>query len=405
MTLQEQITELKGKLTERQQRMSEIFAQAGPEFDTSKITSLSGDDSAKVEQIRALNTEMADLRRDLDAKEEMLRIALTAGPGQTEKAPSADDSEPRQQKSIGRLFVESEAFKAKNRAIHLDVDVKTLFERDAGWEPQSTRSGLVVDYATRPIQLTDLIPTINITQSAYKYMEETRFTNAAAETSEGGTYGEAALELTEKTVPVEKVAVWIPVTDEQLEDVAGAAAYIDSRLRFMLRQRFDYQILNGNGTTPNLQGILDVDGIGEETQQEDDLMPDAILRAITAVRVAGRAMPNAVVVHPTDWQSIRMLKTTEDQYIWGHPALPGPDTIWGLRVVLSDAFVASGTALVGDFANFSLAGIRRGIDVQVSNAHSDYFVKGKQAVRADFRAVLVWTRPAAFCTVTFTSVS
>lgn len=398
-TLKQQIEELKGKLAERQGNLARIFEEAGPEFDTSKIKSISGDSAAKVEQIRALNAEMTDLRKELDEKEELLRIALGAAEGQKEKPPSEAKAQVLgQHKTVGQLFTESAAYKEKGTVAHLDVDVKTLFQRTDGWAPESTRSGLVVDYATRPIQVTDLVPTVPTTQAAYKYMEETTFTNAAAETAEGGPYGEAALELTERTAVVEKVGVWLPITDEQLEDVVGAQAYIDRRLQFMLRQRFDSQILNGSGSTPNLQGILNLSGIQTQTKGTGSV-PDAIHKALTKVRVTGRAFPNAVILHPNDWQDIRLLTTTDGVYIWGHPAEAGPEMIWGVRIVQSDA-IAENTGLVGDFANFSLAGLRRGIDVQVTNAHADYFVNGKQAVRADFRAVLVWTRPAAFCTVT-----
>lgn len=43
---------------------------------------------------------------------------------------------------------------------------------------------------------------------------------------------------------------------------------------------------------------------------------------------------------------------------------------------------------------------RRGIVVKISDSHSDYFVSGKQAIRADVRVALIFYRPAAFCTVT-----
>jgi len=111
------------------------------------------------------------------------------------------------------------------------------------------------------------------------------------------------------------------------------------------------------------------------------------------------AFPDAVVLNPADWEEIRLLSTTDGVYLWGGPAMAGPEMIWGVRVVQANA-LAAGTGLVGDFANFSLCGLRRGIEVQISNAHDDFFIKGKQAVRADFRAVLVWLRPTAFCTVT-----
>ena len=36
----------------------------------------------------------------------------------------------------------------------------------------------------------------------------------------------------------------------------------------------------------------------------------------------------------------------------------------------------------------------------MTNAHADFFINGKQAVRADMRAAFVTYRPAAFATIT-----
>jgi HK97 family phage major capsid protein len=397
-TLQEKIRDLKGTIEDRQARMAQIFAEAGPDCDMDKVKCIDGDSTAKVAKIRELNAELTDLRKQLDDSEEILKASLAVGSASKEPIATEAKAEPGQVKSFATLIAESGVLKSRHVEKHLDIDVKTLMQTSAGWSPESRRSGLVVEEALRPIQLTDLLPTDTIDQAAYKYMEETTFTNNAAEAAQGGTYGEAALVLTERSKTVEKVAVWLPITDEQLEDVPGVSAYIDRRLRFMLRQRFDYQIAQGDGITPNLQGILNLTGIQTQAKGTDPV-PDAIYKAMTKVRVTGRAFPNAVVLHPNDWQGIRLLKTSDGIYIWGSPSEAGPELIWGIRVVQADS-VTENTGVVGDFANFSNAFIRRGIDVQITNAHDTYFIQGKQAVRADFRAVLVWTRPEAFCTVT-----
>jgi HK97 family phage major capsid protein len=273
----------------------------------------------------------------------------------------------------------------------------------AGWVPETLRTGRLVDFATRPVQVTDLIPQTTTTQAAVVYMEETTFTNNAAEVLESvqatpGTYPEAALALTERSSPVRKIAVFLPVTDEQLEDVTQIQGYLNNRLPFMIRQRLDSQILVGNGTSPNLRGVLNVVGIQTQAKGADPI-PDAVYKAMVLVQVTGRAQPNGIVVHPTNWQSVRLLRTADGIYIWGNPSDAGPDRIWGVQVALSDA-ITLGTAVVGDFANYSELSVRRGLDTQISNSHSTYFVEGKQAIRADIRCAAVFYRPTAFCTVT-----
>ena len=69
--------------------------------------------------------------------------------------------------------------------------------------------------------------------------------------------------------------------------------------------------------------------------------------------------------------------------------------LYGLLAVL---FL--GVAVVGCWRMHSELCLRRGVEVRISDSHSDYFASGKQAIRADLRAALVLDRAAAFCLVT-----
>lgn len=402
------LKECEGKITERRETLGAIFAEAGSEMDLSKVKTIKGNSHEISNQIRKLNDELTDLSKEREnllqvqkAKEGIQQAPDTRESGDGAK-PAAAQLKGQGEKSIGELFTSSDAYKLKAGRIGpeatLDITLKTLMTTAAGWTPEVTRTGRVVDMATRPVQVTDLIPQNSTSQSAVQYMEETTFTNAAAEVNEASAYAEGTLALTERSVVVRKLAVYLSVTDEQLEDEPQVRGYIDNRLPFMVRQRLDSQILVGDGSAPNLRGILNVAGIQTQAKGADPT-PDAVYKAMTKIRVTGRAMPSGAIMHPNDWQDIRLLRTADGIYIWGNPSDAGPERMWGLQVSQADA-ITENTALVGDFGNFSELVVRRGIDVQVSNSHSTYFVEGKQALRADMRVALVVYRPAAFCTVT-----
>ncbi len=403
------LEELEKKIEAKSKVLATIFEEAGEAIDLTLVKSISGDTMAKAAEIQKFNNELTDLGKQRDelkaVRDAAERTRMAGSDGHESGEAGSEHGKPAgspEKKSIGEMFVATKEY--KNRAgshvapTTLDVSVKTLMTTTAGWVPEVTRTGRLVDFATRPVQVTDLVPPGNTEQNAIKFMEETTFTNAAAETAEGGTYAEAALALTERLSAVQKVAVFLPVTDEQMDDVPMMQGYLNQRLPFMCRQRLDGQILNGNGTAPNLRGFLNVVGIQTQAKGTDP-SPDAIYKAIVKVRVTGRAMPDGVVYHPTNWQDIRLLRTADGIYIWGNPSDAGPDRIWGLAVAQSDA-ITLGTALVGDFGSFSQLIERQGVEVQVSNSHGTFFVEGKQAIRADMRVALVVYRPAAYCTVT-----
>lgn len=195
-----------------------------------------------------------------------------------------------------------------------------------------------------------------------------------------------------------KIADSLPVTDEQLEDVPFMNSFINTSLMFALRQRLDGQVIVGNGTAPNLEGIKNVTGIQTQAKGADPT-PDAFYKAMTKLRVTGRVMPTHHIIHPNDWEEIRLLRTADGIYIWGNPSEPGIERMWGLPVVQSDADSAGTGYCISAQPQWMSLFERRGIDVQVGYVGTQ-FTEGKRTVRADMRYAFVVFRPAAICSVT-----
>ncbi len=410
-----ELRDARAKYGEAQKRLAAVFQEAGPEMDFSKVKTLSGDTAAKLAEVQKMDKELPDLKKKVD---DLMAVARIAEQHQSENVQKGSDEEPRRDTkfdlgaAVFKAAIKDAGYQVGQgigKMGRVDVELKTLFARSAGWDPEDTRTGHLQLSAQRPApHVVNYFPQTTTSQSTVLYMEETTFTNAAVETAEGqsptdgsaaqGTYQEAALALTEKSSEVRKVAVWLPFTDEQVEDEPRAMGYINNRLMYMLQARLDLQLLTGNGSAPNLLGTENVGSINTQALGSDSI-PDAIYKGMRQIRDTGFAEPSVVFIRPAKWETVRLLKTSDGQYIWGHPAIPGPETIWGVPVVQTVVPTAT-KAIIGDYTNHAELAVRRGIDVQMTNSHSTHFVEGKQAIRADLRCALIHYRPTAFTAVT-----
>ncbi|MFF5445487.1 phage major capsid protein [Streptomyces sp. NPDC012888] len=407
------LKDAQGKLDARRKSLADILTEAGPDYDMSKVKSIAGDTAAKVAEIGKINAEIDDCKKKVD---ELLVVARAAAEASRHEEHAERGSEPGtvpergskgSRRSFADLLMDSVAVKefrgSAGPSATLDIELKTLFETGqgggAGWDPYDARTGRIEYMATRPApHVVNVIPQTTTSFSTVKYMEETTLTNSAAEATEGAAYAESALALTERSSEVRKIATFLPVTDEVFEDEARARSYVENRLPFLLQQRLDSQILVGNGTAPNLRGTENVSGINTQALGGDPI-PDAIYKAMRAIRDTGFAEPSHVFIRPSKWEAVRLLRTADGMYIWGNPSEAGPERIWGVPVIQTTAPTAT-KAVLGDYTNFAELAVRRGIDVQVSNSHSSYFVEGKLALRADVRVALIHYRPSAFAVVT-----
>jgi len=273
------------------------------------------------------------------------------------------------------------------------------------------RSG-VLDILQRELTILDLIPRLSTQSDTIEYVREDTYTNSAAFTAEAtattgtsGTKPESTLAFSKQSATVRTLAHWIPVTNRMLADAPALRGIIDSRLLLGLDQTLETQCINGNGSGENFTGILGTAGINIQGVSGTGInnAADAIFAARTQIMVNGLSRPNAVVMHPNDWQVLRLAREnaatgTLGGYVYGPPSVPGPMTIWGMPIVEALGAVDD-TVLVGDFAlGCSLFDREQG-QVRVGTI-DDQFVRNMQTILAEMRAAFVVWRPTAFAKVT-----
>ncbi len=375
------------------------------------------------EKIKGLNSELAGLVDDLKVEEAKVsnEKAMEIANEPVNTVPQPEVSGMEAPKSIGEHLVNTNAYEAyvNNgvKGVDSNVEFKTTLNT-TGYAPESLRAPGILETALRnPDSVIGLFDQIQTTQNAYVYLEETTFTNNAgsvAEAADISTSNEGALAFTERTESIRKMATFLPVTDELLSDVAGIQGYVNSRLSTMMKLNMDNQLLNGNGSAPNLTGVLNKSGINTFDYTGDPYGGELgklgqIYQAITEIRKDAFVEPDAIVLHPSDWYdlvtSVSDVTTSGSKnplfvVAGGFGDNPAP-RIWGLQVVPSTA-IAAGTVLVGKFGGGDAAQVimRENVDLAVSDSHSDFFAKNQLAIRLTMRMGFAIYRPTAFCTIT-----
>ncbi len=205
-----------------------------------------------------------------------------------------------------------------------------------------------------------------------------------------------------KTTNIKTLPTLMNVSKQMLDDFTGLQNLIDARMTEFLELSHERQLLYGNGGAYELDGILNNADIGTILQSAvaGDTKLDVLRRAITLGVLAFFPM-DMIVLHPSDWEAIELLKDAEDRYIFAQiQVAPGISTIWRAQVIDTPA-IDQGEALVGSFRMGAVRWVRDEITLSMSDQNRDNWEKNMVTLRAEVREGFSVLRPKSFVKVTF----
>lgn len=319
--------------------------------------------------------------------------------------PKGEDRQAPQ--SAGQMLVDSEEYKAWMAAGGMKstqsgfvfpvkaslIGIPTTNTTTVGVTPDNQP---IVPIAMRRMTIRDLITPGNTNSNLIQYVKETGFTNNAATVSETVQKPESTIVYALMQSAVVTIAHWIKASKQILDDFLALQSNIDGRLRYGLQLVEEAQLLKGSGVGNNLNGIYTqataysapIDPPGTETNI--DVLRLMLLQAELALYPS-----TGIVLHPSNWAAIELLKDTLGRYIIGNPLATMQPMLWGRPVVSTQAMTVD-TALVGAFKLGAQLFDREDANVVISTENQDDFIKNMVTIRAEERLALAVYRPEAF---------
>ena len=308
-------------------------------------------------------------------------------------------SQPGEAKSFIDLVKSDEAYKSlQAKSVSLaDIEV-TKSDMASMKEMKVTSAGIVApnyDPVIQPgirqeLRIRDLLTTVPVSGQNYTYFKENLHTRGAAPVAEGGLKPTSNVTFTTQTDRVKKIAVWMPVTDEALDDVPQLMAYLQELLRYDLKLEEERQILKGDGTGENLNGLMTQATVYDAAlTKAGDTAIDLVRRAIYQVRKQSMLSADGVVMTELDWMNIELQKDGENRYLFANLQGLVTPVLWGRPVVTSDSVDegdadTGGEFLVANFARSSVLFDRMSFLFKMGLIN-DQFIKNERALLVEER--------------------
>ena len=360
-------------------------------------------------KLHGANAAMNELSA-LTARNENIEAIRTIGE-MARGGPSLSDTFDRgiRQKGSSLSSFRASLQASRNLGVQVPDIHATLFKTTDGFPPDVRRTQHVqIDYGYSPFNLEVLdamgapIPT---TQNAVEYMAETITAAAAAETAEGAASPEVDISYAKETVQVETIRAILPVTEEQLADEPTIRNLLDTRLIAVARDRVNQQLVIGDGSTPNMQGVKgarvagnDITAAYASSEVTNPIL--AALQAIRMVRTTGRTPATHILMSGDYTTRVLTMRTTDGEYLMGAPSEVMTPALFGVPIVesddLDDASAQNNVmAIAGDFVRQASFYLRRDAMVEAGWNDND-FSNYQISLRVSLRAAAVWYRSASF---------
>lgn len=337
-----------GEKTEEEKLMDKIKSEVKGILDGERGTTL--------DRLKHLETQLEGLKDFAALKDEHVQLM---GAVKALKEKGAAQKESKSVRDQIKSFLEANPDKYnqfKNgeiKRIEIPIDLKA-----AGTMLVSTNTGSSSYLPTR-----EIVPGVNdiarVTPSIEQYVNGSPTSSAnivwvnkknqegtAAMTAEGALKSQVDFELATETSTAKKVTAFTKVSTEMLDDIDFIAAEIENEIKYQIDIKVSSQLLTGDGTGQNLNGITDYAGqyVLTTVLTTAPKKGDAIIAAATQIKSL-HFMPTHAFVSVIDHANMMIEKDTTGQPILNRLAE------LGLTVVASNE-ITTGNVLVADMSKY-----------------------------------------------------
>ena len=261
---------------------------------------------------------------------------------------------------------------------------------------------------SRSVHIRNLIPNGSTDAQTIRFPKESAYDDGAAATAQGSTLGQSDFDITATSVNVEKIGTFMRITEEMLADTPQLSSYLSARVPGKVLSIEDNEILNGDGSAPNLDGLF-TDGAAFDTSSSGAFYQsvesaneyDVLVAALNQLALSNY-QASSILLNPTDLHKIALLKATTNEYLKNQIYTGLTPTIMGVPVVVNTA-VTAGKFLLGDLNQATQLWIRDNVSVEFSREDSTNFRDGFVTVKVAERVALTNYQPNAIVQGTFSA--
>jgi HK97 family phage major capsid protein len=235
----------------------------------------------------------------------------------------------------------------------------------------------------RKVHLRSLLPIGTINQGLFTFPYESGGEGAPAAQTQGSSKAQVDFDITMKDAAAQYIAGYVRISRQMLDDIPAMTSFLQSRLLEKYLVAEDAQLLSGNGTAPNLQGIT---GVATAATGAATVDVEQLVQAIAQLETSDYSA-TGILVNPTDWAAIMNTKNTNAAYSLPASTVVTTDgsvSIAGIPLYKSTA-IAVDKFLVGDWSMGAQIMQNQGISVQFSEMDGDNFTKNMITVRVEAR--------------------
>ena len=257
--------------------------------------------------------------------------------------------------------------------------------------PQAQRLEGINDIAEREAKSYALFPKLRTAANTIEWVYETGQDGTIDGTAEGAAKDQIDNDFVVTSVALVKRAAYFKVSTEMLDDVSFMEGWLRNKLIVRLFLDVDNQVLNGNGTAPNLKGVIDyatafaAGTFANAVDSANDA--DSLVVAANQIRLANHNGALTIMMHPSDVAALKLVKlsASDKRYVERLMMVGSQMSLDGIQII-ENTNITAGDFLIGDFAKGTIVE-KSGIEIEIGLDGND-FTKNMRTILAEWRGQL-----------------